>query len=94
MELSRFETLLNGFLVGVGGSLNRVERDYLVFSIKLMTLLIGMRFLTDYLLGDPYYKVHRKGHNLDRCRRQFRLVQSITDHEEEMNAIVEGQHKI
>ncbi|NIM14338.1 MAG: phosphotransferase [Candidatus Aminicenantes bacterium] len=92
VELSRFETILNGFLVGVGGSLNRVERNYLVFSIKLMTLLIGMRFLTDYLQGDPYYKVHREGHNLDRCRRQFRLVQSITDCEEEMNAIVERQH--
>jgi hypothetical protein len=93
VELSRFETILDGFLVGVGGSLNRVERDHLVFSIKLMTLLIGMRFLTDYLLGDPYYKVHREGHNLDRCRRQFKLVQSITEHEEEMNAIVERQHK-
>jgi hypothetical protein len=88
VELSRFETILNGYLVGMGGSLNQTERDYLVFSIKLMTLLIGMRFLTDYLLGDPYYKIHREGHNLDRCRRQFKLVQSIADHEEKMNTIV------
>lgn len=87
VELPRFETLLKGFVAGVGESLCQSERDHLVFSSKLMTLLIGMRFLTDYLRGDVYFKVHRQGHNLDRCRRQFKLVQSILEHEEEMNAL-------
>jgi hypothetical protein len=54
----------------------------------MMTQIIGLRFLTDYLLGDVYFKVHRPGHNLDRCRTQFKLVQSITEHEEEMNNLV------
>lgn len=84
VEIPRFETILKGFFAGVGESLTRTERDHLVFSSKLMTLLIGMRFLTDYLLGDVYFKVHRQGHNLDRCRRQFKLVQSILEHEEQM----------
>lgn len=88
VEIPRFETILKGFFAGVGESLTQTERDYLVFSSKLMTLLIGMRFLTDYLRGDVYFKVHRQGHNLDRCRRQFKLVQSILEHEKQLNAIV------
>jgi aminoglycoside phosphotransferase (APT) family kinase protein len=88
VELPRFEVILKGFLDGTGQGLNRTETEYLVFSAQLMTLMIGMRFLTDYLLGDVYFKIHRGGHNLDRCRRQFKLVQSIIDHQEEMNALV------
>jgi aminoglycoside phosphotransferase (APT) family kinase protein len=88
VEIPRFETILKGFFAGVGESLTQTARDYLVFSSKLMTLLIGMRFLTDYLQGDVYFKVHRQGHNLDRCRRQFKLVQSILKHEKQLNAIV------
>jgi hypothetical protein len=87
VEIPRFETILKGFFAGVGESLTQTEQDYLVFSSKLMTLLIGMRFLTDYLRGDVYFKVHRQGHNLDRCRRQFKLVQSILKNEEEMNTL-------
>jgi len=87
IEIPRFETILKGFLAGVGESLTQTEQDYLVFSSKLMTLLIGMRFLTDYLQGDVYFKIHRPGQNLDRCRRQFKLVQSILEHEEQMNAL-------
>jgi hypothetical protein len=48
-----------------------------------------MRFLTDFLQGDTYYKVHRDGHNLDRCRTQFKLVESIERQEEKMNRFVE-----
>jgi hypothetical protein len=84
VEIPRFETILKGFFAGVGESLTQTEQDYLVLSSKLMTLLIGVRFLTDYLRGDVYFKIHRQGHNLDRCRRQFKLAQSILEHEEEM----------
>jgi hypothetical protein len=38
---------------------------------------IGIRFLTDYLDGDVYFKTHRNNHNLDRCHTQFKLVESI-----------------
>jgi hypothetical protein len=87
-EIPRFEVILEGFLAGAGAGLTAVEKDFLLFSTKLMPMLIGMRFLTDYLLGDVYFKIHRPHHNLDRCRRQFKLVRSITEHEEEMDRVV------
>jgi len=60
----------------------------LPFSGKLITLEIGIRFLTDYLAGDVYFKVHRPGHNLDRCRTQFKLVESIEHQESAMQECV------
>ena len=57
--------------------LTAAERKLLAFSGKLITFEIGIRFLADYLDGDTYFKVHREGHNLDRCRTQFKLVESI-----------------
>ena len=53
-----------------------------------MTYECGMRFLTDYLEGDHYFKVHRDGHNLDRCRTQFKLVKDMEEKLEQMNEIV------
>ena len=66
-----------------------MKHAHLAFSGKLMSLIIGTRFLTDYLEGDHYYKIHRDGHKLDRCRTQFRLTRSIAENEEEMRFIVE-----
>ncbi len=88
VQMPRFQALLKGFLSAAGGILTQTERDYLVFSTKMMTQIIGIRFLTDYLSGDIYFKTHRRGHNLDRCRTQFKLVRSIMEHEDEMNAMV------
>jgi hypothetical protein len=84
-----FEQLARGYLSAAADFLTHDERSHLVFSGKMITLIIGCRFLTDYLSGDTYFKTHREGHNLDRCRTQFRLVQSITEQEEEMNSLVE-----
>ncbi len=64
--------------------LNRHERALVAFSGKLMTFTIGLRFLTDFINGDVYFRVHRPGHNLDRARTQIRLVQSIERHEPAM----------
>ena len=50
--------------------------------------MLGMRFLTDYLQGDVYFRVHRPQHNLDRARTQFRLIESITKQEEAMQKFV------
>ena len=49
----------------------------------------GIRFLTDYLQGDPYFKIHRENHNLDRCRTQFKLVSDMESEWYRMNEIVE-----
>ena len=56
---------------------------------KIITFEIGIRFLTDFLEGDTYFKVHRENHNLDRCRTQFKLVESIEQQEPEMTRLVE-----
>lgn len=77
MRFEMFEALLRGFLSGAGKFLNPREKELLPFSGKLITLEIGIRFLTDYLSGDVYFKIHREKHNLDRCRTQIKLAQSI-----------------
>ncbi len=89
VDLDRFSAVLRGFLEGAGSFLNETERAHLVFSGKMITLIIGTRFLTDYLAGDVYFHVHRPDHNLHRARTQFKLVQSIMENEEAMNRLVE-----
>ncbi len=89
MQLPMFEALVRGYLSSVGGFLTKDERQLLAFSGKLITFQQGVRFLTDHLAGDTYFKVHRQGHNLDRCRTQFKLVESIERQEEKMNRLVE-----
>ena len=76
MNFSMFEALVRGYLEAAGTFLTNAEKRHLAFSGKLITFEIGVRFLTDYLTGDTYFKVHREGHNLDRCRTQFKLVES------------------
>lgn len=90
MDMSGFEAVLKGYLSTAGDFLNAVERSHLVFAGKMITLMMGTRFLTDFLMGDVYYKIHRQGHNLDRCRTQFKLLASIIEQEDQMNALVEG----
>ena len=89
MRFPMFEALARGYLESAKGFLTKAERQYLVFSGKLITLEIGIRFLTDFLAGDTYFKVHRAGHNIDRCRTQFRLVESIEQQQEHMQECVE-----
>jgi aminoglycoside phosphotransferase (APT) family kinase protein len=88
MQFPMFEALLRGYLSSAGSFLTKEEKQFLAFSGKLITLEIGIRFLTDYLAGDAYFKVHRERHNLDRCRTQFKLVQSIERQEEHMNRLI------
>jgi aminoglycoside phosphotransferase (APT) family kinase protein len=90
MEFSMFEALTRGYLDAAGGFLTNAEKQHLAIAGKLITLEVGMRFLTDHLAGDTYFKVHREGHNLDRCRTQFKLVESIEQQEEKMGRLVEN----
>jgi hypothetical protein len=69
-----FEALARGYLATAGSFLTPAEKPALAFSGKLITFEIGVRFLTDHLQGDVYFKIHRPGHNLDRCRTQFKLA--------------------
>lgn len=93
VDMKRFEYVFRGYLSTVGEAFNQVEKNNLVLSIKMITQLIGMRFLTDYLLGDIYFKIHRKDHNLERCRSQFKLVQSVIENEEKMLALIDEYFK-
>ena len=77
MQMPMYEALVAGYLSTAGAFLTPRERELLPFGGKLMTLEVGMRFLTDWLEGDVYFKVKRPGHNLDRCRTQLRLVERI-----------------
>ena len=90
VQLDMFRALVEGYLSSAGSFLVPAERDHLVFSTRLITFEIGLRFLTDYLQGDVYFKTRRPGHNLDRCRVQFKMVESFERNEKEMNRIVAG----
>ena len=89
LEMPLFEPLVRGYVEATRSLLTPKERSYLVFSGALITFTIGIRFLADYLEGDHYFRVHRQDHNLDRCRKQFKLVQSIQEKSDEMQRLVE-----
>ncbi|MDD3430251.1 MAG: aminoglycoside phosphotransferase family protein [Oscillospiraceae bacterium] len=87
-SLPLFETFTKGFLNAAGDALTKVEKEYLPWGAKLMTLECGMRFLTDYLEGDHYFRIHRDGQNVDRCRTQFKLVQDMETNWQQLNDII------
>ena len=86
-RFDRFEALVRGYLSSAT-FLNEAERENLAFSGKLITLECGMRFLTDYLQGDVYFKTSHPGHNLDRCRNQFAFVRVLEENMAAMEEIV------
>ena len=88
LDEARFEAILRGYLTTAGEFLTEDEKNNLVLSSKLLCLMIGTRFLTDYLEGDGYFKIKRPGQNIDRTKTQFKLVQSITEQEHRLNEIV------
>lgn len=83
-----FEALVDGYRETAAGFLNEHEVAELAFSGRLMTFEVGLRFLTDYLQGDVYFKIRRAGHNRDRARNQFALVRRMEERQAEMDAIV------
>ena len=91
MDLEMFRIFTRGFLSACPG-LTALEVEMLPMGAKLMTLECGVRFLTDYIDGDHYFAIHRDGHNLDRCRTQFKLVSDMESKWEQMAAIVAQEH--
>lgn len=88
VRMNIFEALVRGYLSTARDFLVPAEIDQLAFAGQLITFEIGTRFLADHLNGDIYFKVHREGHNLDRCRTQFHLVREMMTRMGEMEAIV------
>ncbi len=88
MRFEMYEALYRGFLSSAGSFLTEAERENLPFSGKLITFEIAIRFLTDYLEGDVYFKVKRPEHNLERCRNQLRMVESIEEQSKRMKDLL------
>lgn len=89
IDLELYEAFVSGFLSSAGKTLTETEKEYLPFSAKLLTFECGMRFLTDYLNGDTYFRIAYPEHNLDRCRNQFKLVADMENNMDTMKKITE-----
>lgn len=87
-DMDKFRIYAKGFIEGCGGKLPIEEIKLLPEGALMMTLECGMRFLTDYLDGDTYFKVSYPEHNLVRARTQFKLASEMEKHWDEMKAIV------
>lgn len=87
-NLELFELYFKGYMEGSQGRLTKKEVEMMPMGAKVMTFECGIRFLTDFLQGDTYFKIHRENHNLDRCRTQFKLVKDMEEKWEQMQAIV------
>ena len=74
-----FEAIVRGYLEVLGPALTPGELELLAFGPSLLALSLGVRFLADYLNGDTYFSVRRPEHNLQRCRTQFRILQSMQE---------------
>ncbi|MCE5277966.1 MAG: aminoglycoside phosphotransferase family protein [Planctomycetaceae bacterium] len=88
VDLDMFAALAEGYLSEARAFLTGEEIEHLPFAARLITFEQGLRFLTDWLAGDVYYKITRPGHNLDRARAQFKLVREFEDAHETMAAII------
>ena len=83
-----FRAFARGYLEELGSTMTEVEFELLPISAALLTYECGIRFLTDYLNGDTYFKIHREHHNLDRARNQFKLVSEILQMQSDLKAII------
>ena len=90
MEIKLFEAYAQGYISETRDTLNTTEAEYLAFAPGLITYTMAVRFLTDYLEGDVYYKIHNPEHNLQRAKAQRRLVESMEEQYSEMQRIIKN----
>jgi hypothetical protein len=90
MDINLFKAYAEGYLSEMAKTLNDVETEYLAFAPRLITYIIGLRFLTDFIDGDNYFKIHHELHNLQRARVQLSLLMSMEEQYEEMKRIIRG----
>ena len=88
LNFDKFEALTKGFISKVGGVLSQEEKDTLALGAITMTTECGLRFLTDYLGGDKYFKTEYSEHNLDRAKCQLKLAQDMIKNHDKMQAII------
>lgn len=92
-QMPVFEAYTNGYLTAAGDILTPLELSWLSISPWLITIELGMRFLTDYLQGNPYFRIHYPKQNLQRCRTQLKLVADMENKQPLMESIVQKLHK-
>jgi len=90
MDIRLFEGYAKGYLSEMKEILNPVEKENLALAPLVMTYEQAVRFLTDYIDGDTYYKIHYEHHNLIRTRAQIKLIESMEEQYEEMKKIIDG----
>lgn len=88
-----FDAFTKGYLEGAGAFLTDTEIDNLPYAAERFAYMQAIRFLTDYLNGDTYYKIKYPEHNLVRTKAQFKLLQSIESHLDQMKAVVDKYRK-
>jgi hypothetical protein len=88
MDITLFEAYARGYLKETRDTLNNVEKEHLAFAPRLITYTIAVRFLTDYIDGDNYFKIHHEHHNLQRAKAQLRLVESMEEQYKSMKKII------
>ena len=87
-NMAIFKAFTKGYLTSAGAFLTPIERENLPFAAKLFPFMQCVRFLTDYINGDEYYKIKYPEHNLDRAKNQLALFNSVCSHEEEMQRFI------
>jgi hypothetical protein len=88
MNIEYFRSFAEGYMESTAIMLTPTEKEYLAFSARYFTYLHVLRFLTDYLQGDVYYKIHYPGHNLVRAKNQFVLLKSMEKQYGKMQEII------
>ena len=88
IRLDLFEEFTRGYIRSVGDTLTKEEILAFPMGAYILTFETGIRFLTDHINGDVYFKIHHENHNLERARNQFKLVADMEEKMEEMDKIV------
>ena len=92
-DINLFEQYVKGYMSALRSSMTENEAKNLALGAIMMTYECGIRFLSDYLDGDVYFRIKRPEHNLDRTRTQFKLVADMEKAFDDMNAIVAKYYK-
>lgn len=87
-NIDYYKAYVKGFLEEMRSSLSPIEIKYLPLAAKTMIFIIGLRFITDYLNGDIYFKTAYDEHNLNRAKNQFKLIESLSEKVEKMQSII------
>ncbi len=88
LVIEKYQAFAKGFITQVKDSLTDLEKSTLNLGVFAMTVELAVRFLTDYILGDTYFKTKRPGHNVDRARNQIALSEDVLRKSEQLDEII------